>query len=78
MQTNNGILVQPGSTLAMFILIRCRSVELRLCLSCVSRDGIHFAFEHPEEGLEQDTNVNFLEILSEFSVKLLPEDRSKL
>lgn len=58
--------------------LQCRNVELCLSLSCVSRDGICFAFQPPEEGLEQNTNVNFLEILSEFSFKLLQEDRSKL
>lgn len=44
----------------------------------VSRDGIRFAFQDPEEGEEQYRNVPFLEILSEFSFKVLQDDRSKL
>lgn len=44
----------------------------------VSRDGIRFAFRDPEEGEEQYPSVSFLEILSEFSFKLLQDDRSKL
>lgn len=44
----------------------------------VSRDGIRFAFRDPEEGEKQYPSVSFLEILSEFSFKLLQDDRSKL
>lgn len=42
------------------------------------RDGVRFAFREPREGEEQHTNVTFLEILSEFSFKLLQPDRTKL
>ncbi|XP_075868419.1 cohesin subunit SA-1 [Nelusetta ayraudi] len=52
--------------------------RVRNQLMALHVDGISFAFQHPVEGLEQDANVNFLEILSEFSFKLLQEDRSKL
>lgn len=39
------------------------------------RDGIKFAFRVPEDGSKQLPNADFLEILSEFSFKLLQQDR---
>uniref|UniRef100_A0AAQ4RGY4 Cohesin subunit SA n=1 Tax=Gasterosteus aculeatus aculeatus TaxID=481459 RepID=A0AAQ4RGY4_GASAC len=53
-------------------------VDLRRLLSGVAsllRDGVRFAFREPAEGEEQQANVAFLEILSEFSFKLLQQDR---
>ncbi|KAM4732683.1 cohesin subunit SA-1 [Anableps anableps] len=41
-------------------------------------DGIRFAFRVAQEGEEEHPNVAFLEILSEFSFKLLPQDRAQL
>ncbi|XP_061690801.1 cohesin subunit SA-1-like isoform X1 [Syngnathoides biaculeatus] len=41
-------------------------------------DGIRFAFRAPQEGEEQYPNVAFLEILSEFSFKLLQQDKTHL
>nr|XP_040031246.1 cohesin subunit SA-1 isoform X3 [Gasterosteus aculeatus aculeatus] len=41
-------------------------------------DGVRFAFREPAEGEEQQANVAFLEILSEFSFKLLQQDRVHL
>lgn len=43
-----------------------------------TRSGIDFAFRDPEEGDEPYPNVAFLEILSEFSFKLLQQDRAQL
>lgn len=42
------------------------------------RDGIRFAFRDQDEGEDCLTNVAFLEILSEFSFKLLQADRAQL
>lgn len=42
------------------------------------RDGIRFAFHEPEEAEDRLPNVAFLEILSEFSYKLLQADRPQL
>lgn len=42
------------------------------------RDGIRFAFRDSQEGEEQHPNVSFLEVLSEFSFKLLQQDRAQL
>lgn len=42
------------------------------------RDGIRFAFRESQEGEAQHPNVAFLEILSEFSFKLLQKDRAQL
>lgn len=44
----------------------------------IFRDGIRFAFHEPEEGEDRLPNVAFLEILSEFSFKLLQADRPQL
>ncbi|XP_047209930.1 cohesin subunit SA-2 isoform X3 [Girardinichthys multiradiatus] len=41
-------------------------------------DGIRFAFHVGQEGEEEHPNLAFLEILSEFSFKLLPQDRAQL
>ncbi|XP_037315563.2 cohesin subunit SA-1 [Pungitius pungitius] len=41
-------------------------------------EGVRFAFREPPEGEEQQSNVAFLEILSEFSFKLLQQDRVHL
>ncbi|KAM8909968.1 cohesin subunit SA-1 isoform 3-T7 [Spinachia spinachia] len=41
-------------------------------------EGVRFAFREPPEGDEQRSNVAFLEILSEFSFKLLQQDRVHL
>lgn len=42
------------------------------------RDGIRFAFRVAQEGEEKHPNIAFLEILSEFSFKLLSQDRAQL
>lgn len=47
-------------------------------LSVCFRDGIHFAFRDPQEGQEKHPNVDFLKILSEFSFKLVQNDRAQL
>uniref|UniRef100_A0A3Q2QQQ3 Cohesin subunit SA n=1 Tax=Fundulus heteroclitus TaxID=8078 RepID=A0A3Q2QQQ3_FUNHE len=47
-------------------------------LVAVHLDGIRFAFRVAPEGEEEHPNVAFLEILSEFSFKLLPQDRAQL
>lgn len=51
-----------------------------LCISVclLFRDGIRFAFRDPEEGEDRLPNVAFLEILHEFSYKLLQADRAQL
>lgn len=49
-----------------------------MCFVFALRDGVRFAFRDPEEGEEQHPNVAFLEILSEFSFKLLQQDRAQL
>lgn len=43
-----------------------------------SRDGIRFGLRVPEDGEDQDLYVLFLEVLSEFSLKLLPQDGAQL
>ncbi|XP_041847127.1 cohesin subunit SA-1 isoform X2 [Melanotaenia boesemani] len=47
-------------------------------LVALHMDGIRFAFRAPQEGEEQHPNVAFLEILSEFSFKLLQQNRAQL
>lgn len=49
-----------------------------LCALFALRDGIRFAFRDSQEGEERLPNVTFLEILSEFSFKLLQQDRAQL
>lgn len=53
-------------------------VELLSGVASLLRDGVRFAFREPAEGEEQQANVAFLEILSEFSFKLLQQDRVHL
>ncbi|XP_044218839.1 cohesin subunit SA-1 [Thunnus albacares] len=52
--------------------------RIRKPLVALHTDGIRFAFRDPQEGEEQHPNVAFLEILSEFSFKLLQQDRTQL
>ncbi|XP_042349536.1 cohesin subunit SA-2 [Plectropomus leopardus] len=52
--------------------------RVRKPLVALHMDGVRFAFKDPQEGEEQHTNVAFLEILSEFSFKLLQQDRAQL
>ncbi|XP_029369113.1 cohesin subunit SA-2 [Echeneis naucrates] len=51
---------------------------IRKPLVALHTDGIHFAFREPRDGEEQLANVAFLEILSEFSFKLLQQDSDQL
>ncbi|KAE8285652.1 Cohesin subunit SA-1 SCC3-like protein 1 Stromal antigen 1 [Larimichthys crocea] len=62
--------------LAMSFGIDLRSV--RKPLMALHMDGIRFAFRDPQEGEEQPPNAAFLEILSEFSFKMLQQDRTQL
>ncbi|XP_028271897.1 cohesin subunit SA-1 [Parambassis ranga] len=41
-------------------------------------DGIRFAFRDVQDGEEPYPNIPFLQVLSEFSFKLLPKDRAQL
>ncbi|XP_051277154.1 cohesin subunit SA-2 isoform X1 [Dicentrarchus labrax] len=52
--------------------------RVRKPLVALHTDGIRFAFRDPQEGEEQHPNVAFMEILSEFSFKLLQQDRTQL
>ncbi|XP_026002878.1 cohesin subunit SA-1 isoform X5 [Astatotilapia calliptera] len=52
--------------------------RVRKPLVALHMDGIRFAFRDPQEGEEPNPNVAFLEILSEFSFKLLQPDRAQL
>ncbi|KAF3838690.1 hypothetical protein F7725_010458 [Dissostichus mawsoni] len=52
--------------------------RVRKPLVALHMDGIHFAFREPREGEEPNMNLAFLEILSEFSFKLLHQDRTQL
>ncbi|XP_073343307.1 cohesin subunit SA-1-like [Pagrus major] len=52
--------------------------RVRKPLMALHMDGVSFAFREPQEGEEQHPNVAFLEILSEFSFKLLQQDRPQL
>ncbi|KAM9357284.1 cohesin subunit SA-3 [Symphorus nematophorus] len=52
--------------------------RIRKPLVALHVDGVHFAFRDPQEGEQQHPNVSFLEILSEFSFKLLQQDRTQL
>ncbi|XP_041652997.1 cohesin subunit SA-1 [Cheilinus undulatus] len=47
-------------------------------LMALHMDGIRFAFRGSQEGEEEHRNVTFLEILSEFSFKMLPTNRTQL
>ncbi|CAJ1058981.1 cohesin subunit SA-1 [Xyrichtys novacula] len=47
-------------------------------LVALHMDGINFAFRDQPDEEEQHPNVTFLVILSEFSFKLLPQDRAQL
>lgn len=47
-------------------------------LAALHMDGIRFAFRASQEGEEELQNVPFLEVLSEFSFKLLPKGRAEL
>ncbi|XP_029020593.1 cohesin subunit SA-1 isoform X1 [Betta splendens] len=49
--------------------------RIRKPVMAVHMDGVRFAFRKSKEGEEQHANVTFLEILSEFSSKLLQQDR---
>ncbi|XP_034037865.1 cohesin subunit SA-2 [Thalassophryne amazonica] len=51
---------------------------IRKPLVALHMDGIRFAFLCTEEEGEQHPNLDFLEILSEFSFKLLQQDRAQL
>lgn len=44
----------------------------------VVRDGIRFAFRDVQDGEEPYPNIDFLQVLSEFSFKLLAKDRAQL
>ncbi|XP_029297129.1 cohesin subunit SA-1 [Cottoperca gobio] len=52
--------------------------RVRKPLVALHTDGVRFAFRDPREGEAQHVNVAFLEILSEFSFKLLQQDRAQL
>ncbi|XP_036932319.1 cohesin subunit SA-1 isoform X2 [Acanthopagrus latus] len=52
--------------------------RVRKPLMALHMDGVSFAFREPQEGEKQRQNVAFLEILSEFSFKLLQPDRAQL
>ncbi|KAG7224822.1 hypothetical protein INR49_013536, partial [Caranx melampygus] len=52
--------------------------RVRKPLVALHTDGMRFAFLESEEGKKQLPNVAFLEILSEFSFKLLQQDSVKL
>ncbi|XP_072252473.1 cohesin subunit SA-2-like [Leuresthes tenuis] len=52
--------------------------RVRKPLVALHMDGIHFAFRTPQEGEEEHPNLAFLDILSEFSFKLLQQDRAQL
>ncbi|XP_060903467.1 cohesin subunit SA-1 [Labrus mixtus] len=52
--------------------------RVRKPLVALHMDGIRFAFRDPQDVEEQHPNVTFLEILSEFSFKLLQQDRAQL
>ncbi|XP_069027301.1 cohesin subunit SA-1-like [Embiotoca jacksoni] len=52
--------------------------RVRKPLVALHMDGIRFAFREPQEGEEQHLNVAFLVVLSEFSFKLLQQDRAPL
>ncbi|KAJ3587332.1 hypothetical protein NHX12_010930 [Muraenolepis orangiensis] len=53
-------------------------LRLRMPLVSLHTDGIHFAFFGPVEASDKPPNLAFLEILSEFSFKLLRQDRTQL
>ncbi|XP_026213699.1 cohesin subunit SA-1 isoform X2 [Anabas testudineus] len=52
--------------------------RIRKPLVALHTDGVRFAFRESWEGEKQHPNVTFLEILSEFSFKLLQQDRAQL
>ncbi|XP_026186093.1 cohesin subunit SA-2 [Mastacembelus armatus] len=49
--------------------------RVRKPLVALHMEGIRFALRKPQEGEEHHANVDFFEILSEFSFKLLQQDR---
>ncbi|XP_056456548.1 cohesin subunit SA-3 isoform X2 [Gadus chalcogrammus] len=53
-------------------------LRIRKALVCLHTDGIRFALRGHEEVPGQPPNLNFLEVLSEFSFKLIHEDRTQL
>ncbi|CAL8262557.1 unnamed protein product [Lota lota] len=53
-------------------------LRIRKPLVSLHTDGIRFAFRDHEEGRGQPPNLNFLEVLSEFSFKLIHQDRNQL
>ncbi|TNN73085.1 Cohesin subunit SA-1 [Liparis tanakae] len=52
--------------------------RVRKPLVALHVEGVRFAFREPPEDEEPQSNVAFLEVLSEFSFKLLPQDRAEL
>ncbi|XP_008324761.1 cohesin subunit SA-1 isoform X2 [Cynoglossus semilaevis] len=52
--------------------------RVREPLVTLHMDGIRFGLRVPEDGEDQDLYVLFLEVLSEFSLKLLPQDGAQL
>ncbi|XP_070693242.1 cohesin subunit SA-1-like [Pempheris klunzingeri] len=52
--------------------------RVRKPMVALHMDGIRFAFRESQEGEKQHPNVAFLEILSEFSFKLVQQDRAQL
>lgn len=60
-----------------FLLLCSLCVTLPLCLCATLRDGIEFAFKEPSPQGEggPPLNLAFLDILSEFSSKLMRQDK---
>ncbi|XP_068182509.1 cohesin subunit SA-3-like [Antennarius striatus] len=52
--------------------------HIRKPLVALHMDGMDFAFREPQDEEGQNPNIAFLEILSDFSFKLLPLDRIRL
>ncbi|TKS72111.1 Cohesin subunit SA-1 SCC3 -like protein 1 [Collichthys lucidus] len=75
-QQDLGEIRDLAKKLAMSFGVDLRSV--RKPLMALHMDGIRFAFRDPQEGEEQPPNAAFLEILSEFSFKMLQQDRTQL
>lgn len=57
---------------AYFITTHTHVYDIMMCVTC--RDGVRFAFRESEEEEERYPNVIFLEVLCEFSFKLLQQD----
>ncbi|CAL8271397.1 unnamed protein product, partial [Boreogadus saida] len=53
-------------------------LRIRKALVCLHTDGVRFALRDHEEVPGQPPNLHFLEVLSEFSFKLIHEDRTQL